>query len=160
MFAWQTWEVGIGPYDFRGQGLGGWTLSAHHFYDPAGKVLYFGDGKDEVPRASRSTTVGGIGEGARYYRGDGGSATNVFWWPEGINIGPDGRLYIADTYNHVFAKCGNGWNYHNRGGKEHEDLAETGVLLHRHMFNYPRDVKVGPDGSIYIADTGTVVFAV
>ena len=43
--------------DARSLVMGGWTLSGHHFYDPAGRVLHTGDGRrrraDTVSTMSR-----------------------------------------------------------------------------------------------------------
>ena len=42
---WQTWAAAIGQWDARAQGLGGWSLNAHHAYDPLRQVLYLGNGQ-------------------------------------------------------------------------------------------------------------------
>jgi len=42
---WQEQTYYINPMDALGLGLGGWTLSVHHVYDPQGRVLYYGDGR-------------------------------------------------------------------------------------------------------------------
>jgi len=40
-----TGEISRGSgWDARAQGLGGWTISVHHAYDPVGHVLYLGNG--------------------------------------------------------------------------------------------------------------------
>lgn len=45
------------------------------------------------------TTVAGTGTGG--LSGDGGPATEAaLLWPRGVSVAPDGRLYIADTFNH------------------------------------------------------------
>jgi len=50
---WQEWgdtvaswdgRSAVGAWDAISQRLGGWTLSVHHVYDPAGHVLYLGSG--------------------------------------------------------------------------------------------------------------------
>ena len=43
---WRVWS-GLVSWDARGTGLGGWTLSAHHAYDPRERVVYFGDGSTQ-----------------------------------------------------------------------------------------------------------------
>ena len=35
----------LGVWDAREQGLGGWTLSQNHRYDPEAQILYLGDGE-------------------------------------------------------------------------------------------------------------------
>src|SRR5262249_29994185 len=41
---WSRWDLALGPWDARAQGLGGWTLSVHHAYDENARVLHLGDG--------------------------------------------------------------------------------------------------------------------
>lgn len=38
----------LGTYQAKFAGLGGWTLSAHHFYDKAQKRIYLGSGETEI----------------------------------------------------------------------------------------------------------------
>jgi hypothetical protein len=58
-----TWHSSIGAWDARAQGLGGWTLDVHHAYDPAGGVLFLGNGRrcsaESLPRYVLSR-VGGM----------------------------------------------------------------------------------------------------
>jgi len=56
----------LGAWKAKLVGLGGWTLSSHHFYDPVGKRLYLGSGSmrsaDGIPYSlvnGTITTVGG-----------------------------------------------------------------------------------------------------
>jgi hypothetical protein len=72
-----------GAWDARGNGLGGWTLSAHHTYDPAEQLLYRGDGGRHSAKAigSAISTVAGTGIGI--YSGDGGLATAAELAPRG-----------------------------------------------------------------------------
>jgi sugar lactone lactonase YvrE len=45
------------------------------------------------------------GTGEQGYSGDGGPALNAkLAGPKGLSIGPDGRLYVADTENHVIRR--------------------------------------------------------
>jgi RHS repeat-associated protein len=41
---WRVKESSLSAWDARSAGLGGWTLSEHHQYDPVGRVLYMGNG--------------------------------------------------------------------------------------------------------------------
>ncbi|MDP2743969.1 MAG: hypothetical protein Q8P00_02745, partial [Dehalococcoidia bacterium] len=152
---WQEWQGMIGGWDGRAQGLGGWSLSVHHAYDPTGKVLYLGDGRrrsaDALSAAVITTAAGGgtLSSGI----GDGGPATKAnLTYPAGVAVGPDGSLYIAEN-----------------GGRRVRRVSPTGVITTvagTGTYGYSGDggpataaqlsditgVALGPDGSIYIAD--------
>ncbi len=48
-YLWRTTraeaEASVGGFDARGVGLGGWTLDAHHLYDPRARTVHMGDGR-------------------------------------------------------------------------------------------------------------------
>ena len=92
---WRTWHAQIGTWDALAAGLGGWTLSAHHTYDPAEQVLYRGDGRRESARELGPTISTFAGTGVGQHSGDGGPATHADVFPQGLAVGPDGSLYIA-----------------------------------------------------------------
>jgi RHS repeat-associated protein len=159
---WQEWTVTVGARDARGDGLGGWTLSVHHAYDPVGRVLYLGDG---TRRSARSidpvitTVAGNRGHG---YRGDGGPATAAeLGWPLHFAMGRDGSIYITDEQHYVVRRvgpdgiittvAGNGtscttWTEQACGDGKPATQVQLGI---------PTGVAVGPDGSLYIADGTT-----
>ncbi len=70
--------------------------------------------------------------------------------PWGLDIGPDGNLYIADTWNNriaVYTTDGEfvrAWGHEGRPFDDPSPEAMWG----------PRDLKIGPDGNVYVADTG------
>ncbi|MGH9515821.1 MAG: RHS repeat domain-containing protein [Terriglobales bacterium] len=41
---WNNYAVPVGGWDAKESGIGGWTLSIHHKYDPLAHVLYLGQG--------------------------------------------------------------------------------------------------------------------
>ncbi|MBI4817862.1 MAG: hypothetical protein HY791_16500, partial [Deltaproteobacteria bacterium] len=48
----RSWDVTVGTWDARSARLGGWTLTGHHFYDPVGGYLYYGDGTQRQAQAT------------------------------------------------------------------------------------------------------------
>ncbi|MCL6614543.1 MAG: hypothetical protein K6U03_08025 [Firmicutes bacterium] len=98
------------------------------------------------------TTVAGTGTAG--YSGDGGPATGArLSSPTGVALGPDGSIYIADYSNHRIRRVGPdgiittvaGTGAAGYGG---DDGPAIGAKLY-----YCTRITMGPDGSLYIADT-------
>jgi sugar lactone lactonase YvrE len=97
------------------------------------------------------------------YSGDGGSALGAtFSFPNDLEWGPDGRLYVADRYNNairaidvdndrVDTVAGNG-----HPCPTHSTLcaeAHDGVPAREIQLNNPYGIAFDPAGNLYIADT-------
>jgi RHS repeat-associated protein len=107
------------------------------------------------------TWGGGTGRG---FRGDGGPARHAqFHGPSDLAFGPDGSLYIADRYNDRIRKIvseGRPIDGTERivtvagGGtmSAGEDIPD-GTLATDVELSQPQGIDIGPDGSIFIADS-------
>jgi RHS repeat-associated protein len=163
-----SWQGMIGGIDASAQGLGGWSLSAHHIFDPAGRVLYLGDGKRRSGQFNNviktvagilydpSTQTCGVGvgtdtPGCMYYtNGVAVASDGAFYVSTGDcrirRVDPDGRITIV-LGNLPAPNCG----YAGDGGP----ASAARIANWTGAFGPPlqQGLAVGPDGSLYIADT-------
>jgi hypothetical protein len=79
-----------------------------------------------------------------------GSEPGQFQRPRGIAVAPDGSLYVADTDNHRIQHL-------DRGGNPLEVWGSFADLTQGEApggtFFEPWGIAIGPDGSVYVADT-------
>jgi RHS repeat-associated protein len=153
--------------DLRAEGLGGWTLSAHHRYLSRSQTVLAGDGS----RRSAETlgqvirTAVARNPSAGYGGGDEPAANATLYIPSGVAVAPNGQVYISDTANHLIRRfdpatgivslvagtlAGGGASGGVPGGS-----GDGGPALQAKLF-HPADLAVGPDGSLYVAQIPTV----
>lgn len=85
---------------------------------------------------------------------DAGQALDArFKRPQGIAVGTDGSIYIADTENHMIRKVATDGRVTTLAGSAiaayHDDTNPDLA-----QFKNPQDVAVDAEGNVYIADTG------
>jgi DNA-binding beta-propeller fold protein YncE len=131
---------------------------------PDGSVYIAESGGHRVRRVDAVGIISTVaGDGEAGYGGDGGPAVEArLNCPRGVAAAADGSIYIADTENHRIRKVGAdgiittvagngtpGYSGDTLPGRGGEPMPATMA-----SFNRPHGVAVGPDGSVYIADTG------
>ncbi len=96
----RDYYVAMGAWDARGQGVGGWTLSSHHAYDPVGRVLYLGTGERRRDIDALGPVVStAAGNGTLGIPAEGGLAKNQPLRPlQSIPVigAPDGSVYFVN----------------------------------------------------------------
>jgi RHS repeat-associated protein len=123
-------------------------------YIAVGHRLPNTDQSDRVLRVTPDGLVNTVaGNGLSLHDGDGGPATQASLHPERLAVGPDGSLYISDSYNNrirritpdgfIATVVGTGLAQYSGDG----DPATEAAL------NHPMGIAIGPDGSLYIADS-------
>ena len=147
----------IGSFDARTLGLGGWTLTAHHVYDPTTHTLYFGNGQEENARSSSDVINAFAGTGSTTSSGDGGPATSAGMIPRLVITGPDGSVYLYDSSANTIRKidpngiistiAGGGPPYGDPACAT--DLLGDGCKALDASLDYINGMALGPDGSIY-----------
>lgn len=126
--------------------------------DEANGILYVADSLNFRIRAidlADGTIDTVVGTGELGYSGDGGAGASAqVSQVRDMELGPDGRLYFADTENHVVRAwdpaadvvatiVGTGTMGNGAEGQPATEIA----------LNRPFGVAFGPDGTLYVADT-------
>lgn len=101
------------------------------------------DGQGRLLRTWGSRCALDSGEGCATPGGEG-----QFQEPWGIAVGPDGRVYVADTWNHRIQAFDAEGNYLTQWGT----YGQTADALDQ-LYG-PRDVAVDAAGRVYVTDTG------
>ncbi len=151
---WKRWKLGLGAWNSQPEGLGGLNLSVHHGYSALARTMWLGDGRrrgaDETPVVE---TVAG---GAPYPgAADGHPAREVHLsGPVGVAAAPDGSFYLAEPNKSRVRRVGLDGIIHIIAGDVGTGFSGDGGPATAAMLFYPNDVARGPDGSLYIADSG------
>jgi hypothetical protein len=103
---WQPNDTTLGGFDARAAGLGGWTLTPHHQYDPVSRTLYRGDGSREAAQTVDRVINRFAGNGSSDPASTSGqqATQQSLHGPQGMAVGADGSVYIADFYNDVIRR--------------------------------------------------------
>ncbi|HLL81576.1 MAG TPA: hypothetical protein VK420_02950, partial [Longimicrobium sp.] len=143
---WQTLHTQLGTFDPRADGMGGFTLSARHTYDPQGRVLHTGDGRRRGADMGTSVSpmlAGGASHGLAM--GPDGSA----YYVSGFHVmrrDPAGRVSVVAGSSPAGSNC----------GSFNSPCGDGGPAVGAHLVPpwFPgalQYVAVGADGSVFFA---------
>ncbi|MFI3155322.1 MAG: PKD domain-containing protein [Methylococcaceae bacterium] len=97
------------------------------------------------------TTVSGTGQSG--YSGDGGPATQAqLNYPQGIAVGPDNSLYIADCFNSRIRRVDTDGIISTIAGTGQYGFPSYGGPATQAQLWYPGNIAISPGGGLYIAD--------
>ena len=103
--------------------------------DPTGVV------KTVAGRAGTRGSTDGTGTNARFQN------------PRALVVAGDGRVYVADTGNHVIRRIDANGQVSTLAGKAGVAGASDGTGSSA-RFSSPRGIAIGPDGTLFVADSG------
>jgi RHS repeat-associated protein len=153
---WSVWRGRLGAWDARGTGLGAWTLTAHHRYDPFSHTLYRGDGERLRGAADPLGAVlqTALGDGQPGDSGDSGPATAArIDTPAALTARADGSLLVADSArDRVRIVARTGTVAAHTGSGEHGFAGDGGPAAAARL-STPQGLATGADGTVYVADT-------
>jgi uncharacterized protein (TIGR03437 family) len=134
-------------------------------FDSAGILYIANSGRQTIVKYHPSQNTGRVspvaGNGSAGLGGDGGPAASAqLNNPVGLAIDSAGSLYIADANNHRIRKITTDGYIFTIAGKGTSGYSGDGGPGTSAALNFPRGVAIGPDGRVYIADTGNSVIRV
>ncbi|MGH8487836.1 MAG: RHS repeat-associated core domain-containing protein, partial [Gammaproteobacteria bacterium] len=148
----RTWQKDLAGSP-AAQAVGDWSLSTHHRYDAVHRLLDLGTGEHRAAGNMNNVITTVAGNGTAGYSGDGGPAAQAkLYYPETIALGPDGSLYIADTFNNRIRRVGPDGIITTVAGTGKQGYNGDGGPATQAITQYPLSIALGPDGSLYIAD--------
>ena len=124
-------------------------------FDAAGN-LYFADTNRHVVYESSLAGVLSVvaGNGVQGYSGDGGAATSAeLNSPQGVAVGADGTLYIADTGNQR-VRMVSGGVISTVAGNGNVGFAGDGGAATLAAFRGPNALAIDPSGALLVCDAG------
>jgi len=125
---------------------------------PDGSVYIADSGNNRIRRVAPDGTITTVAGGGspKDGLGDGGPAAQAaLSAPSGVAVGPDGSIYIADTGNNRIRRVGlDGIIRTVAGGGDPDDDLGDDLPATEAKLEEPKGIAVGPDGTLYIADTG------
>ncbi len=113
-------------------------------------------GNDRVEPENAGGVIRTIaGTNQRGYSGDGGSAVSAaFFQPRSAAVGPDGTVYIADTFNHRVRRVAPGGEVTTLAGTGQAAFSGDGGPAAGATLHFPQGVTLDPQAaSIYVADS-------
>lgn len=136
------------------------TGASARFYGPQGITvdgagqLYVADtGNSTIRKITAagvvSTLAGAAGDVNSY---DGLDANARFYHPEGLTIGPDGNLYVADTWNHTIRRVTPGGQVSTLAGLAGYYGCRDGTNS-KARFNRPAAIAADSLTNLYVADS-------
>jgi YD repeat-containing protein len=155
---WTTQQVSVGAPNMASAGLGGWTITPHHFYDVNGRgTLYFGDGSMRI--ANQNFPIiqifAGSGLVPQPPLPDSALVADVAISPADMAFASDGSLYaISGGARVVRIKNGKYYLVAGTHGGGQGSLGADGAPAAGQGLQQPGGIAVGPDGTVYFADAG------
>jgi RHS repeat-associated protein len=142
---WRSFALPLQNLEAPRANLGGWTLSEQHAYDPVARMLYLGNGQRQAAGAFGPIVDTVPGTGAPKLGG------------AHIAVGPDGSLYMAENPSRVTRLDPDGTRVVIAGGGSacnNTDPCGDGGPGTQARLQTIRGLAFGPDGSLYISDSG------
>jgi RHS repeat-associated protein len=157
-FIWTRRTIALGVPSTGSDGLGGWTISPHHVFDPNGRgAVYYGSGEvdpgDRIPMSRWTVAVPYVPNGACPDL-DGSVISSPGLDVTALALAPDGSLYFADACRGSIYRLGKDHVAHRLAGtgtKGNFNFGAVGGSSRSAPLRDIDDIVLAPDGSFYFA---------
>ena len=124
-------------------------------FDAAGNLYFADTNRHEVYESSLAGVLSVVaGDGVQGFSGDGGAATSAeLNSPQGVAVGPDGTLYIADTGNGR-VRAVSGGVITTFAGNGSVGFAGDGGAAGSASFRWPNALAIDASGALLVCDAG------
>lgn len=124
-------------------------------FDAAGNLYFADTNRHEVYESSLAGVLSMVaGNGIQGFSGDGGAATNAeLNSPQGVAVGPDGTLYIADTGNERIRAVSSG-TITTVAGNGSVGFVGDGGAAGNAAFRLPNALAIDASGALLVCDAG------
>jgi sugar lactone lactonase YvrE len=124
-------------------------------YDAAGNLYFADTNRHEVYESSLAGVLSVVaGDGIQGFSGDGGAATSAeLDSPQGVAIGPDGTLYIADTGNERIRAVSGGVITTFAGNGSTGFVGDGGAAVSASLRG-PNALAIDASGALLVCDAG------
>jgi RHS repeat-associated protein len=159
---WDEMDVRLGSFGTPTGTLGGWTLDAHHSFDPVGRVLHLGNGetRDNADLAAVATNIASLpfcplvadSGHCAVHANPGDRALDVSLDAQGMGIASDGTMYLADGDAMKIWRVKSDGTLEHIAGNGTTDFNGDGIPATSAGIFPEGTLRVGPDNSVYFVD--------
>jgi uncharacterized protein (TIGR03437 family) len=124
------------------------------WFDASGALYIADSGNQRLAKYVAPTLSNFAGNLVAGFKGDGGPAISAqLNKPMGLTMDAAGNIYFTDTNNSRIRKITTDGTITTIAGKGGGAYSGDGGNATSAVLNFPRSIAVGPDGTVYIADT-------
>ena len=149
-------------WDASALGFGGWSIDAHHTFDPTGNVVYLGDGTHYkvAPGSGAVEKIAGITVSGNPTSPDGTLANAAYLSGlDGLAVDRTGDVYLALADQNVVRVIRSDGKIYDFAGKSNQPTTGTwageGQPAVGAYLDSPSSIAVETNGNLLIADSGS-----
>jgi RHS repeat-associated protein len=152
---YRTYTIPLGRWQNDVAGLGGWSITPHHAYDPATGIVYIGNGSrrsvSPVTNMIISSITGGVSGNSATAEGI-PAIRSWLYYPESVAVAPDGSVFVTESHAKRVRRIDRDRIIRTYAGRYGGciEVGEGGPALDACIS--PTGVAIAEDGTLYVAE--------